>query len=375
MIVPASPVSIVVAGQEVRGWTEYSITTALLDPVAQFAMTMPFDLAAWKILRKEVRVKVQLGGVTVLVGFLDTCEAPEGDDVIQVSGRNLVGRLVQESAPSFTYQGLSLTQLIAKLAAPWFTKVTLSNARNRRVQRGKGAKAKSTEAVFVDAQPGGTVAEPGQSRWAIIDELLRQAGLIAWSAGDGTELVIGQPNYAQEPQWRFFHPAAGSSRGAESNVIGMGVKYSTADRYSRVIVTGSGRGTAANYGPAVASRYGSAKDGPGVDGIGGAFAEPKRLVVHEPVQSVAEADDLALHEIERRAAHGTVVSVTAPGHGQLVAGSALTTFATDTLASVEDERTQTRGAFVVAGCVYTSNRKDGERTKLELLRKGVELAT
>lgn len=376
MIDGATDIRIVVAGGEVRGWLDYNVTSSLLDPVAQFTMSMPYNKAAWKLLRKEQRCKVVLGGVTVLTGILDEREVPESDDEIQVSGRNLFGRLVQESAPAVSWQGQTLTQLVARLASPWFTSVVLSNAKNRRLLLGKGHKAVvGNEPIRIDPRPGGLLAEPGTVRMAIIEELLQQAGMVCWPAGDGTVLVIGQPNYNQEPQWRLFRPAPGSSRGAEATVLGMGVKVTTADRFSRVIVTGSGRGTTANYGPAVASRYGVARVGSAPDGTGGDFAEPKTIVMQQAVQSAAEARQLAARELAKRESHGVIATATVAHHGQRVAGAAArTTFTPDTIAHLEHEMTETKGAFVITSCTYTSSRRDGERTRLELLRSGSVLS-
>ena len=369
-------VSIVIDGHEVRGWTEYSISSSIIDPVDTFSMTMPWNRAAWDLLRNDRPVHVKIDGITVLRGLLDDRDSPADDDVITVSGRCRVGRLVQESASSFAYQGLSLTQLIAKLAAPWFTTITLSNARNRKVLRGRGRKAVAgEEPVRVDPRKDGLLAEPGQMRWEIIERLLNQAGMLAWSAGDGTELIVGKPNYDQEPQWRFFRPAPGSRRMAEGNVS-IGVKDSTADRYSRIVVVGSGRGTVTNYGAAVASRYGEAKDNPGTaEGTGGDFTEPKRLVMQLPVQSTQEAQANAERELRRRKAQGEVITVRAPLHGQLVGGTYRTIFCPDTLASVECERTGRRGAYLVTTCRYSSSREGGERTDMDLVPKGTELST
>jgi prophage tail gpP-like protein len=369
-------VSIVVDGKEVRGWTEYTITSSMLDPVDTFSMTLPWSRDAWDMLRPERPVRVTIDGITVLRGYLEDRESPPDEDTIVVSGRDLVGRLVQESAPSFAYRGLSTLQLIERLADPWFTKVTLSNARNRKVLRGKGRKAVAgDEPVRVDPRKDGLLAEPGQTRWEIIERLLDQAGWTAWSAGDGTELVVGKPNYEQEVQWRFFRPAPGSARMAEGNVS-IGVKDSTGDRYSRIVVVGAGRGTTSNYGAAVAARYAEAKDNPATaEGTGGDFSEPKRLVLQLPVQSTAEAQSNADREMRRRKAQGEAITVRAPLHGQLVGGRFRTIFCPDTLGAVEDERTGRKGAYLVTSCKYTSNRANGERTDMDLVPKGTELAT
>jgi len=378
MTVPAAhTVSIVVDGREVRGWTEYQITSSIVDPVDTFSMTLPWNRAAWDALRCDRPLRVTIDGITMINGFLDEREIPDDDDTISVRGRCRVGRLVQESAPGFAYRGLSAAQLITKLADPWFTKVTLSNARNRKVLRGKGRKAVAgEEPLKIDPRKDGLLSEPGQTRWEIIERLLDQAGLLAWSAGDGTELIVGKPNYDQEVQWRFFRPAPGSTRTAEGNVLGLAVMDSTADRYSRVVVVGAGRGTTANYGSAVSSRFAQAKDNPfTIEGDGKDFSAPKRLVVQSPVQSIEEAQAIADRELRRRRSKGETIRVRAPLHGQLVGGSFYTVFTPDTLAAVEDERTGRKGVYLVTSCTYTSNRSSGETTAIELVPKGTELTT
>ena len=253
-------VRVVLGGNEVSNWISYAITSSMLDPVDTASLTMPWSRQAWDLFRKDAPIKITIDGVVVLDGYLDKRASPPTDDVIAIEARDRCGRLVQESAPAIDYRGLTLTQLILKLVYPWFTKVTLSNARNRKLLRGRGKVVLAgNEPVRIDPRPGGLLCEPGQVRWEVIKQLLDQAGLIAWSAGDGTELVIGKPNYEQDVQWTFFRPAPGSSRAAEGNV-GIGVEDSMGDRYSRIVVVGSGAGTTSNYGPAVASRYGEAKN-------------------------------------------------------------------------------------------------------------------
>ena len=46
----------------------------------------------------------------------------------------------------------------------------------------------STILLDIDPRPGGLLAEPGTVKMAIIEELLKQARLVCWPAGDGTEV-------------------------------------------------------------------------------------------------------------------------------------------------------------------------------------------
>lgn len=372
---PQHNISVIVDGVQIRDWETYQIMTDMLTPADRFALRMPFKVEVWNLCRGDRPIKVLIDDVEVMNGFIDERLVPEDDEAVEIIGRDRVGRLVDESAPSINYSGLTMFSLIEKLAKPFFPKVSFSNARNRLVVRGRGRKAKAgSEPLKLFAQKKiGTRIEPGQTRWQVIETLCSQAGVLAWSSGDGTELIIGAPNYNQEPQFRFFMPQAGSKRIDQSTVLGMGVRERTADSYSRVIVVGSGTGTNANYGASVTSRYGEAKDANTPEGDGDRFSEPKRLVAMRSVHSVAEANELAKREMARRNAHANGITVRCAAHGQVVAGAFTTIFAPDTIASVEDERTGTKGTYLITSCTYRSGRR-GEETTMELVPTGTLLS-
>lgn len=372
---PSHNISVIVDGVQIHDWETYEITSDMLTPADSFSLRIPFGRRVWDLCRGDRPIRVLIDDVVVLSGFIDERLVPEDDEAVEIIGRDRVGRMVDESAPGINFSGLTMKALIEKLAAPWFTKVTFSNVRNRTIRRGRGRKAKAgTEPLILFAQKKiGTHIEPGQTRWQVIETLCSQAGALAWSSGDGTELIIGEPNYNQEPQFRFFMPAANSKRIDQSTVLGMGVRERTADSYSRVIVVGSGTGTAANYGASVTSRYGEARDNPATpEGDGDRFSAPKRLIAMRSVNSVAEADELAEREMDRRDAHARGLTARCAAHGQVVAGAFTTIFAPDTIASVEDERTGTKGAYLITSCTYRSGRR-GEETTMTLVPSGTKL--
>jgi prophage tail gpP-like protein len=365
-------VSIVVDGREARNPTEYQIDVGMLDPADTFTMTWPADEELWETVRTDRPVKVWIDGVPRLTGYLDEPEYMASAGTITVRGRCKVGRLVQESAEAVNYHGLTLTKVVAKLASPWFGEPVLSNARNRTLMRGRGKKAASADRVYLDKVVGKRI-EPGQMKWSVIEDLCREAGYICRASADGKELVIGQPDYAQEIQHRFVAAAPGSAR--RSNVIDLSVRPSTADRYSRIIVLGSGAATTANYGLPAAARAGEAKDNAlTTNGEGGDFSARKVLVIaDQEVKDRRTAELRAQREMARRNMRREVVVVTAPRHGQLVQGRYPTLYTPDTLAHVEAEVIGLRGVYLIVACSYRGSRA-GETTTLELLPKGTELA-
>jgi prophage tail gpP-like protein len=360
-------VSLVVDGVEITGWSAYDITTSMLEPVHTFSLELPFSRQAWDRCKPDHKVKVQLDGVTILTGFIDEREVTDSDDELKVSGRNRAGRMVQESAPGVDFRGMDLVQLVGILAHPWYTYVSLTNTRNRRVLRGKGKKARAgREPVFVTTSKGYRI-EPGQTRMQVIEGLCQQAEIMCWPSGDGYELIIGKPNYEQAPQFHFFMPAENSARASQSNVLGMGYRESVGDRYSAIIVVGSGGGTDANYGAPVGARIGRDEDTHD-------FTEVKRLILEKAVRSSEEATAYARREMNRRNMQGKRLTVRAPQHGQIMAGQYHTIFAPDLAASVEDERTGLIGQFHIVACTYRSSRSGGEETLLEFVPRGQELA-
>jgi prophage tail gpP-like protein len=371
--VPTHVVSVIVGGEELRDLESYEISVGMTDIPGTFSIRMPFSIRAWHLCRPDREIRVMIDGVGILRGFIDDEEAP--DESIAIAGRCRLGRVTTESAPSIAFSGLGLKELAQKLVSPWFDKVTLSNARNRNLVRGRGKKAKAgAEPLRINSRIG-TRIEPGQTRWSALERLLEQAGYLAWSSGDGRELVVGLPNYKQEIQFRFFRPSKTSTRRDQSTVLSMTPKLSTGDRYSRVIVVGSGVGTDANFGAPVGARFGQARNDPSdPNGVGKDFTQPKRLLIQRSVNSAAEAEELAEREMARRDAQGDMIDVTCEAHGQRIAGAFTTLFAPDLLASVEDERTGTRGTYLIVSCNYRADRPGGETTQMKLVRKGAELS-
>jgi prophage tail gpP-like protein len=372
---PKHTISVIVAGQELRGATSYSIDQSLTDGLATYNLRVPFSRAAWDLLRPDRLVTILVDETAVVTGYIDDSDGSDDGTAIEIAGRNILGRLSQDCAPGINFAGRSLYDLISELAVDYYEGIGFANTRNRRLARGKGKKVRAASEPLKITAKVGTRIEPGQTRLAVITSLAEQAGCLVWESGDGNELIVGKPNYAQEIQYVFFRPAPGSRRAGEATIKSLTPGRSTRDRYSRVICVGSGAGTNANYGAVVASRYGEAKDNPATaGGEGRDFTAPKVLIVQKGVQSSKEAATAAAEEKARRDARGNTLTVVAPGHGQVVAGQRPTLFALDTLALVQDEVTGARGVYLLEAMNHNSGRGDGEETVLTLVKKGAALS-
>ncbi len=369
----AHRISVSVQDKTIEGWIDYDISSSMLTPADGFSLTRAFTLDAWKLCRKDARVKIAIDGVVQVDGFIDVRSKSAADGTMRIEGRCKVGRLVQTSIATTTgYDGMTLVDAVKKLAAPEFTTVVLSDARNRSVRRGKGgrAPAQGEPAIFnvkgkLNSERAGKL-DPGEMRWNVIEQLCSSVGLACWTSADGRELVIGKPNYKQEIQFFLRH-----SRTRGSNVVDMQLTESVRDGYAMIETHGSGGGGDEAYGDGVISHEGNAFDGPNPDGTGFDFTWPKRLLkTQRAVASNAEAGRAAVKEMLRRRFDRAQLVVEAPLHGQRFRSDIITLFAPNTLARVIDDDLGSDQTWLIYEVKFKGSRKTGERTTLKLVPRG-----
>lgn len=376
--------------QEVGNFISYSFEESMMGLACPFSMTLPFSQSAWDLCKPDRPIQILVDGVPKLNGYLEERELAEDAETITLTGRDRSGRLVDDCAPGVNFSGLGIVDITTKLVQPWGFAPVFDNARNRSISLGRGKKARGTmsnllgksarfngklrvlrgddESLRLNSKVG-TQIEPGQTRAQVLTTLAVQAGYMMWMSVDGTQIIVGEPDYDQDTQFSLVMPKKGSS--TVGSVTGMGWRDSTGDRYSHIMVVGSGTGTDANYGGGVAARRGDSYNNPDdPDGIGIDFTAPKRLILTRSVSSQADAQEEADREMARRDALGQVCTVRAPGHGQIYSGTVPTLFAPDTLALVLDERIQRGGIYIITKATFQSNRKSGEETILTLVKSG-----
>lgn len=424
MSIAPHTVSVVSGGQTLPGATSYTVSIDILQPADAFSIDLPFSREAWNALNLDAEIGVFLDDTQVMSGFIESREKRNAQGtVIQVAGRDRIGRLIDDAAPEFRYGGLRLKQLCERVAGSVFETVNLVNTENRFLLRNVRAfQAPPVREPTIDLingifrnspfqspfrlegpqleppppiiDPGvlrGTAAPkrvtPGMTRWQVLELFLSELRLLAWSTGDGRGLFVGVPNHEQKAQYRFFQAFPRrdfdrrgvlgdvTDRSQETNAR-IDVRQSNEERYAQITAVGFGSGDERNYGRG--RRYeGSVYDNPTnrINGTGVWFERPKKLVVTDDgIKSRERAIERAERERIERDARALEVTVEVAGHSQLYDGDVPAIYAIDTIARVEDEATNLRGDFLVTGVEFTRTRGGGTRTMLRLVPRGTQLS-
>lgn len=377
---PASHVmTAIVEGQQVSGWSSGNIESSIITPADRFVMRMPFSLSAWLILRNDARITIKADGTTLIDGFIDRRVRQGRAGMLEIHGRDRVGRLCDESAPAIDYTGMTELEAIRRLTSPWFSPndIVLSNARNRRLRRGKGKRvaAGNEPVVTINVKvPRRGAVHPGETRWQLIHEILSRSGQIGYSSSDGKEFIFGKPNQGQAPQYMFALAAPGSS--SLTTVRDLIITEDSGERYSMYLCAGVGGQGDTNFGKNVTDNRGVAFDNPfnKVDGTGRDFIHPKRMFLPERAyDSFGDADRVAANEKARRDLKRHEISVEMHTFGQDLGTSDPTLFAPDTVARVIDEEAKIDDRYIVLSCSYSFNRDNADRTTMHMVPVGTEI--
>jgi prophage tail gpP-like protein len=356
----------------VPGVQEYAIASDITTPSDAFALRFPFERALYLSCRPDNEVRIFIDERRVFTGVIDArhrSSSRSGGGFIQISGRDLMGRVVDESAPLISFGGLGIADLARKLIEGSAIKtVTLSNATNRRLVAGAAPRATKEPPILTGPKPPKKV-EPGESIWQVLARFLADAGLLAFCGAAG-DLVICTPNYNQQPGHVLIHAPRGSARTLQANVVALEDKQDIGEMYSLIVALVQPPDTKEDETP---PRRGMARDDPRrPDGTGARFRLRKRLIIQD--DAARDANQRAERELKERAGHIDSRIVTADGHGYINAQGERVLFAADTPIRLEDDEIGSNGDWYIAGVTHTADKKQaGQRSTLTLVPIGVDL--
>lgn len=350
----------------------FDLTSDMLELVDPYTLRAPLTPALWRMSRLDSKVRIFVDDSQVLEGFVEEREHATGRDgsLLTIAGRDKGGRLVDESAPLKSFSGRPIDDIARELVAPWFPAVTLSNARNRALVRGRGRRLARTgaEPAVASNREESRPVSPGETVASVLGHFLEREALLGWSSADGREFVIGEPNYDQAPQFFFFAAAPESGRWSEANCT-VSYRESVMERYSEIRAVGSSAGDDTNYGPNVTRRSAAATSD--------AFQYRKRLIVaDDDLRSSTAAQARADREMALRDATGQALTIVARGFGQALGGdpeARPALFACDTMTRFENEETGVGGDYLITRVTFHRSKEEGEWSELDLVPRGTAL--
>ncbi|MEM9488100.1 MAG: phage baseplate assembly protein [Myxococcota bacterium] len=307
-----SGIRVTIDGQTLSRVTRAMVRCDLLELADSWEVAIdPVTERVRFLVREDAEVSISVEGTTVIRGFVEDIEtsASRADRAMVIRGRDRAGRLVDEAMPLGKLRGLDLVQLGQRVAGPWFSRVILSNARNRQLVRGLGRKvAAGAEPIFSRVADAQLRVEPGQTRADVLRHFIDPARLLAWSSADGRSLILGRPNRRQMPQYLLDR----------RRVLSSNRRQSAAERGARYTAYSTRRKTATQTDPR------------------GTFQRDK----HIAITASAAANRRQLRhqlaaEVARRTAEADALEITAIGFTQRYSPTDRPTlFAPDTVARI-----------------------------------------
>lgn len=202
-------------------WINYDVDSNLLTPADAWSLTMSFKAGRLPpVARSGQQAVLKMGSDIVMSGRIDDVKSrvARGAVTIGIKGRDMVGQLLDCSAPIFSEQNLGFSDVVAKLVRPFgVTKI--------QVPADKPLRDK-------------IVIQPGEKAWDVLRHAAEAVGLWPWAEPDGT-LVIGGPDYSAAPVAMLIHRL---DQPEQNNVLSLDVSESVARSYSQVTVLGQAHG-------------------------------------------------------------------------------------------------------------------------------------
>lgn len=414
-------------------WQEYSFDSDIFTPSDAFRLSFGIGSSSSRELKAnldKLRANVFPGAVVKFyvahgnnralqgTGTIDAREI-EGDGestTFSCEGRDFAGYLVDSAAPKDLFKAdASFVDVCRAATAPWGIKVTADLSADRKIYTGakesySNERVKQERAValgipsaklstsILNAIDAGTLdptslggvsptavalnasrispiqiyamrikdgmPQAGETVWEFLDRHAKRLGIMMRMGPNGT-LTLGGLDYGQLPLYRLVRRVQQSTAGSSfaslalssNNILSGGERYDASTMYKEVVVYGKSK-----KGDGVRGRV----KGTATDTSDDALKYVKTLEIHDDsITSSEECEKRAYRELAKSRQGARVLHYTVKGHGQ-----SGTIWATNTVASVEDDVTGINGSYYVVGRTFTRAKSGETRTQLKLVPLG-----
>lgn len=390
--------SIVDTGRVIDIWQSYRFNSNFLTPTDAFSFTLGDESVSGDLLKELVpgaRVQLEIFSHIQASGYIDSIsvETSRSGTSITVDGRDMLSYAVDAAmdplmkfAPKQT-----LEQVIKQALAPYgFTALVDENEKNKNIITGQERGVKTTKKgkslkSFVEHQ---LKPYPSEGVFAFVSRIAQRFGLWVWLSANGKDIVVGTPNFDQDPRYTLIR-SIGLTSGERNNVISGSIKRDNTDQPSCIIATGVGTGGENPRGKLIAIAINELT---ALDEDGNMSSDVKTAIANYPNAKVLKlqsfqpvsrylqhkARPIYLHDDESktieqlqffarremaiRQRKALTAKYTVEGHvnnGQ--------PWAVDTMVSVEDDIGDIHQDMYVIGRTFVKDRSGGTRTEVELI--------
>lgn len=389
-------------------WTSYEVASDFLTPTDGWHFAIGDEELAERqrhALRLGAPIRLSVNATPICDGHIDTVEvgaSKAGGTTWTIAGRDRLGPAVDATAdPNLRFKdGATLADVLTTIFRPfgWSDPdkhFEIDNAANRRASTGgtRGQKRshgkKTFGAVTKDAKLHQLQPHNHEGLFAFASRVSQRFGLWIWSSSDGEQLIVGKPDFDQEPLYQLRRKRDGTG-----NIEDGTVRYDFTDQPAIIVADGfSGGG---EFGKGRVKAY-AINPSFGFDTNGAVLEEVLSIVKRYPN---AKRIALPTQAFQRRAANVPVrpmfmhddesktpeelenyvrremalltrksleATYTVEGHGQMTNGD-FVVWDIDTVVDVQDEVAGLNERMYVLGVAYSKSRQSGTRTRLHLVR-------
>jgi len=411
-------------------WTSYEFNSDFLTPTDSFHFTLGVGEGLPDGQRNALRVGAQcrlyLGTNILADGRIDGIEISadrHGGITYNVRGRDWLGQTLDTVAdPRFQLKnGGTLAELLKRLFAPFGyvndDDFALDNDANREAKSGvrgfhnrpkqpvstgstkaRRRKSKPKAKPLSDYELHQTKPYNHESVFHFASRVTQRQGLWIWASADGETLIVGKPDFDQEPLFSLYRLADGYS-----NVLSGTVHYDLTNQPTIIVADAFAPGGAGEFGKGRCKGYilhpilgYTATGNPKPEALKLIESYPGAVESILPAASFREAASFSfrpeenfpfrpmfLHDDESKTPEQLdsflkremsllyrqtlTARYTVEGHGQTVDGSFIA-WTPDTVVDVVDEIAGVRELLYVLGVRFAKSRTGGTTTELELIR-------
>ncbi|MBK5914567.1 phage baseplate assembly protein [Rhodocyclus purpureus] len=186
-----------VGGQVFAGWKSVGIRLGLEQIAGTYELAIterwPNQPREWSIPPGEF-CELRIGDDVVICGYVDAVSVSydANSHEIRVSGRDRTGDLVDCSAPSSAFSGLTFLQIAEKLTAPYGITVHDETAVGRKLstqEKKVGKQGTPPKSPRVGGKLPKCAIQNGESVFRTLDKLARSEGVLLVSDGEGGLLI------------------------------------------------------------------------------------------------------------------------------------------------------------------------------------------